>query len=100
MDDNELFVMGFTGEEVKALISMTTKGFTFNLDLLDHVIGSDAYADEVGVWSRAETMSSALIVYKAYQMTYGVSAIVKHAGNQLWVWKAPQRTIDHEMLTA
>ena len=87
MDD--IFVPAFTGEEISTLIEATTKGFAFNRDRLNHVLGSEAYQDEVGVWSRVTTMPAALMVYKWYQSKYGVSAIVKHTGNQIWVWKAP-----------
>ena len=93
MEDDEIFMMGFSGEEIKSLITTTTRGFTFNLDLLDHVLGSEAYQDEVGVWSRTEGMTAALFVYKAFEIKYGVSGIVRHSGNQYWVWKAPQHVI-------
>ena len=99
MDDDEMFVLAFTGEEVKSLISTTTGSFVFNVELLDHILGSEAWRDEVGVWSRTESMASALIVYKAYQLANGVSAIVKHM-DQIWVWRAPQQSIGHDMLTA
>ena len=92
--DDDIFVPAFTGEEIRTLIDTTTKGFTFNRNLLEHVLGSEAYHDEVGVWSRVATKAAALMVYKWYQSKYGVSAIVKHADSQLWIWKAI-----HQLLT-
>ncbi len=38
-------------------------------------------------------MAAALIVYKAYQLSNGVSAIVKHM-EQIWVWIAPTHRVD------
>ena len=38
-------------------------------------------------------MAAALIVYKAYQLYNGASAIVKHM-DQIWVWVAPTRRVD------
>ena len=93
MDDQEVFVLGFTGEEVKSLITTTTTDFVFSSAMLDHVIGSEAWRDEVGTWSRTNSMAAALIVYKAYQLSNGVSAIVKHM-EQIWVWIAPTHRVD------
>ena len=100
MDDQEVFVLGFTGEEVKSLITTTTTDFVFSSAMLDHVIGSEAWQDEVGTWSRTNSMAAALIVYKAYQLSNGVSAIVKHM-DQIWVWIAPIHgyDIDNKLMT-
>lgn len=99
MDDTEVFVLSFTGQEVKALISTTTKSFVFSADVLEHVVGSEAWRDEVGTWCRVSEMASALIVYKAFEIKNGVSAIVRYT-NQIWVWVAPQMAIGHEELYA
>jgi hypothetical protein len=88
MDETE-FMLSYSREDIEALIVVTTNGFTFNPDLLEHVHGSEAWQDERGVWSRVEGMAEGLLVYKMYQLDYGVSAIVRHSGSQCWVWKAP-----------
>ena len=88
MDETE-FMLSYSREDIEALIVVTTSGFTFNPDRLEHVHGSEAWRDERGVWTRVEGMAEGLLVYKMYQIDYGVSAIVRHSGIQCWVWKAP-----------